>query len=147
MGIEKLHLEDALEDSPQVNYGWTLVQTDVKVKWEGCCAGYKQRVFPMRMVPMVSICKVNSEFLHWNLVAWVFPLWRSQFYATNSIESGTGPGTFWQRSFIRVQCFNLSSWFKADLLFTLNEHINFNKKSKSWFENNVTLTVKLAQVA
>lgn len=37
MGIEKLHLEDALEDSPQVNYGRTLVQTDVKVKWEGLC--------------------------------------------------------------------------------------------------------------
>lgn len=147
MGIEKLHLEDALEDSPQVNYWWTLVQTDVKVKWEGCCAGYKQRAFPMRMVPMVSICKVNSEFLHWDLVAWVFPLWRSQFYATNSIESGTGPGYILTEVVYQSVVFNLSSWFKTDLLFTLNKHINFNKKSKSWFENNVTLTVKLTQVA
>lgn len=132
MGIEKLHLEDALEDSPQVNYGWILVQTDVEVKWEGCCAGYKQRAFPMRMVPMVSICKVNSEFLHWNLTACVFSLWRPQFYATNTIESGKGPGYIRTEVLYRVQCLI----YQADLkqIFCLHE-INI---WILWFENNDT---------
>lgn len=36
MGIEKLHLEDALEDSPQVNQAWISFQKATEVKWEGC---------------------------------------------------------------------------------------------------------------
>lgn len=132
MGIEKLHLEDALEDSPQVNYGWILVQTDVEVKWEGCCAGYKQRAFPMRMVPMVSICKVNSEFLHWILTACVFSLWRPQFYATNTIESGKGPGYIRTEVLYRVQCLI----YQADLKQIFYLHwINI---WILWFENNDT---------